>query len=55
MKRIAIRTGAQPMPISTIAAVIIQGSDAAEKTNAPPAPPMASKTDRRALRTETVE
>ena len=45
MKSIAISTGAQPMPISTIAAVIIQGSNAAAKTNAPPAPPRASSKD----------
>ena len=44
MKTEAISTGAQPTPMSAIAVITIQGWVAKAKRNAPPPPPMASRT-----------
>ncbi len=51
----AISTGAQPMPISAMAAVIIHGADAAANRKAPPPPPSGEQDRRRAPRPEAVE
>jgi hypothetical protein len=44
MKTDAISTGEQPMPISVMAAITIQGWLATAKSSAPPPPPSASST-----------